>query len=145
MSHHLQSDQDALAITDAFNGFHDGFIHSLTLRSHDRFTADGPDATDIAHHTSGDFDIEVDFAHYNYGGRLQPIERIVTAVFQGVRDVRLDLTGHTPEQWPITVVEFPLSDGLFEFRITRSRLEANDWVTSTRTWFRFLTAAFTEG
>jgi len=144
VDYELKTPPDAAAIVETFNGFHDGFIRSLALRSQDRFTADGPEATDIAHHTSGGFDIDVEFAHYNYGGRLQPIDRIVRAVFREVRDINLDLTGHTPEQWPITVVEFPPSDDLFGFHITRSRLDGAEWVTSLQTWFRFGAATFTE-
>ncbi|MGI9648473.1 MAG: hypothetical protein ACR2OI_08145 [Acidimicrobiia bacterium] len=144
MSHQLQTPQDAHDIVEQFNAFHDGFIQSVTIRSHDHFTADGPEATDIAHHTSGAFDVEVEFAHYNYGGRLQPIDRRIRAVFADVQDLHLDLTGHTQEQWPIINVGFPPAETGFEFRIMRSRMVDGSWAHTRQTWFRFATAAFTE-
>lgn len=97
---------DIASIDGYFNGFHDGFVRSVLLRSHDRFVALGPSVTDIGHETTGRFDAVVEFAHYNYAAGTQPAGSVVRATFDGVRDFQLDLREILPEEWPINVVEF---------------------------------------
>lgn len=102
---YLKTEADSRRILDRFNGFHDGFIHKLLLRSHDAFTKEGPEVTDIAHQLSGRFDVRIDIAHYNYGQGTQPHDQIVRCFFRNVQDFYLDLRGSKPYEWPINNVE----------------------------------------
>jgi len=70
-----------------FNGFHDGFMQRLVITSRDMI------AEDLSQSCTGVFDVDIDFAHYNYaatGRPLQPHTRRVCARFEGVRAPRCD-------------------------------------------------------
>jgi hypothetical protein len=56
----LKTAEEAAAILEYFNGFHDGFIKRLTLNSFDYFESRGVQAC------SGRLDLELVIAHYNY-------------------------------------------------------------------------------
>ena len=114
MVHHLRTQEDSQHILDFFNGFHDGFIHKLVLRSHDVFTKDGPEITDIAHQLTGRFDVRIDIAHYNYGQRTQPHDRIVRCFFRNVRDFHFDLRSTKSFEWPLKNVELTAGDRVLE-------------------------------
>ena len=152
MTRYLRTDGDVASIDGYFNGFHDGFLQSLLLRSHDRFVAYGPSVTEIGHKTTGRFDAVVEFAHYNYAAGTQPAGRVVRAIFEEVRDFHLDLREVRPEEWPIKVVEFrPVategsteSAPRFALDIVWSRLVDGEWSTRQATLFTFGAAAFEE-
>ena len=135
---------DAAAITEYFNGFHDGFIRSLAIRSRDRFTVYGPAVTDIGHQTTGAFDVDVEFAHYNYAAGSQPADRIVEAVFSDVAAIRLELDRIKAEEWPLTVVEFPQLDARFALDVTWGLWDGVTWSTQQYRLFTFATARFRE-
>jgi hypothetical protein len=85
----VTSEAEATATLDYFNGFHDGFMKRIVIVSRDEMT-DDPGQT-----CSGVFDVEIDFAHYNYqahGRPLQPHTQIVRGTFEGVQDVALELS-----------------------------------------------------
>ena len=105
MTWQVNSPDDVQTVLDYFNGFHDGFIHKLILRSYDRFDRQGPEITDIAHHVTGCFDMRLDLAHYNYGQGTQPHDRIVRGFFKNIQDFHLDLRGRKSYEWPIKNVE----------------------------------------
>lgn len=84
----IESVHQARAALEYFNGFHDGFARRIALTSQDRMEEDGSQTA------SGVFDVEIDFAHYNYarGGRpLQPPGQLVRGTFRAVQDIFLDL------------------------------------------------------
>jgi hypothetical protein len=84
----IQTAEEATAALEFFNALHDGFMKRIVITSRDEMT-DDPGQT-----CSGVFDVEIDFAHYNYrahGVPLQPHTRIIRASFEGVQDVSLDL------------------------------------------------------
>jgi hypothetical protein len=84
MRYDVGSVVEAETALDYFNGFHDGFILELTLRSHDRFQARG------VHEVSGRLDLRILFAHYNYRDGEPPADQLVDAHFLEVRDVAAD-------------------------------------------------------
>jgi hypothetical protein len=82
------SSEEVQAALEYFNGFHDGFMKRIVLVSQDRMEADGSQTV------GGRFDVEVDFAHYNYadGERpLHPASQLVRARFEDVQDIFCDL------------------------------------------------------
>lgn len=101
MRYEVGTAAEAEAALRYFNGFHDGFIRELTLRSHDRFEARG------VHEMSGRLDLDILFAHYNYRDGEPPADQLVDARFLEVRDV---------------VADFPLTHG--EWAIIDLRIEA---------------------
>jgi hypothetical protein len=84
MRYLLETAVEAEAALRYFNHFHDGFIRNLILRSHDRFEARG------VHVMSGQLDLEILFAHYNYRDGEPPADQLVAASFLEVRDVIAD-------------------------------------------------------
>ena len=65
----------------------DGFIRELRLVSHDWFADRG------VQRLTGDFDLEILFAHYNYGQGEPPPDRLVSAQFAQVKELELRVTG----------------------------------------------------
>jgi hypothetical protein len=83
----LSSVQEAATVLDHFNGFHDGLIRRLVVESKDRINKD------LSQTCSGVFEVEMDFAHYNYPAAVDPFHRydqIVRATFRNVQDVFCD-------------------------------------------------------
>ena len=91
----VASAEQARTVAEYFNGFHDGFIRRLALVSHDTF-----ESRDV-HVTTGLLDLEILFAHSNYGDGRPPFDQLVAARFTRVRDLRIAFTGR-PTDWPIT-------------------------------------------
>ena len=145
----LRTAADAVAIEERFNGFHDGFVASIELRSRDRFVEE---AGSVGHELSGRFDLRLEIAHYNYGGGLQPLSRRVVVIAEDVRDFALDLNGVTPESWPLVAVEFvPVGTAeqpRFAVEVLRSHLEGppgeQRWVTARERWCTIAGASFKE-
>ncbi|MEN8144649.1 MAG: hypothetical protein ABFS14_06810 [Gemmatimonadota bacterium] len=84
----VSSPEETAAALETFNGFHDGFMKRIAIFSQDRIE---PDRSQTC---SGVFDVEIDFAHYNYesaGSPLQEHDRVVRARFERVQDLYLDL------------------------------------------------------
>jgi len=102
---YLKTEEDSRRIVDRFNGFHDGFIHKLILRSRDAFEQEGTEVTDIVHQLTGRFDVRLDIAHYNYDQGLQPHDRIVRCFFKNVQDFCLDLRSRKSYEWLIKNME----------------------------------------
>jgi len=90
----IESVEQARDVIERFNGFHDGFIERLSLRSHDYFPERG------VHTTTGLLDLEITFAHYNYDAGAPPPDRRIDASFTKVRDLTVRFTG-APTDWPI--------------------------------------------
>ncbi len=84
---HVSSVEEAAAAFDYFNGFHDGFMKRIDIASRDEIDQDhGQSCTGL-------FDVEIDFAHYNYAdgdAPFHPHDQIVQAVFGGVQDIFCD-------------------------------------------------------
>jgi len=56
----VSSDATAAKALDYFNGFHDGFMKRIMFTSQDQIERD------LSQACTGVFDVEIDFAHYNY-------------------------------------------------------------------------------
>jgi len=83
----VSSAEEAVRVLDYFNGFHDGFMQRIVIESHDEIHSD------LSQSCTGLFDVEVDFAHYNYqqgDGPFHPYNHIVHAVFRNVQDLFCD-------------------------------------------------------
>lgn len=148
MKRTLDSTDSAAAIDAYFNGFHDGFLRSLTLRSGDRFVAEGPSVTEIGHEVTGEFSVEMEIAHYNYDRGRQRHDRVVRARFVEVADFHLDLRPVKAVEWPITALEFhpaPDEPGRFRVVLLLGRYENNEWSTRQLDLFSFSRAEFEEG
>jgi hypothetical protein len=86
----VSSGETAARALDYFNEFHDGFMKRIVFESHDRIDEDRSQCC------TGVFDVEIDFAHYNYAEGAEPFhphDQIVRAVFRNVRDILVDLRG----------------------------------------------------
>jgi hypothetical protein len=94
MKQEVSTEEQAAAAVEYFNGFHDGFICRLTLRSHDTFEDRD------THVTTGALDLEIVFAHSNYREGSPPFHQTVEARFTSVRDLQMNFTG-APTDWPI--------------------------------------------
>jgi hypothetical protein len=138
--------EDAARVIEHFNAFHDGFIHEVSLRSRDRFSSEGPDPWDVGHNVTGAFDAVIDFAHYNYGGRIQPLDRIVQVRFVEVADFRLDLRGVKPEDWPIQYVAIEAAtrarpsggeEACLRLHVTWSHFDGDAWGSRSAELFTF--------
>jgi hypothetical protein len=75
MHYIVVSAEQAAAVVEYFNGFHDGFIRRLSLISHDTFEDRD------THLTTGLLDLEVLFAHSNYHDGRPPFDQLVHARF----------------------------------------------------------------
>ncbi|MBI2485598.1 MAG: hypothetical protein HYW01_01280 [Deltaproteobacteria bacterium] len=82
-----------------FNGFYDGFVKRVELLPHDRFEETGPWYFERGHLCTGQFDVVIDIAHYNYGQGDQPSNRLVSCHFQDFKDFCLDLRGNESYEW----------------------------------------------
>ncbi len=84
---HVSTPEETVAAIESFNGFHDG--HEA-----DRDHIARHDEPDYGQTCSGEFDVEIDFAHYNYESGETPLQahdRLVRARFQRVQYLYLDL------------------------------------------------------
>jgi hypothetical protein len=83
----ISSEATAAQALDHFNGFHDGFIKRMVVKSEDQI------GEDLGQTCTGLFEVEIDFAHYNYGQAAEPFHshrQIVRAEFRAVRDILAD-------------------------------------------------------
>ncbi|MGQ0603499.1 MAG: hypothetical protein ACT4QE_17605 [Anaerolineales bacterium] len=148
MIYQIETIQQARETLEYFNYFHDGFIKKLTLVSHDEFEADGSQVC------TGTFDVEIEFAHYNYTKSQVPHNQIVAARFVDTCGFWLDLTKMSFE-WSIQSFEIEvaernrvLSDGTepcFLVKLVRDVLDASrNWQKQESNLFTFKRAIFSE-
>jgi hypothetical protein len=86
----VSSGEAAARALDYFNGFHDGFMKRIVFESQDRI------GEDRSQSCTGVFDVQIDFAHYNYAEAAEPFHshnQIVHAEFRNVQDILLNLRG----------------------------------------------------
>jgi hypothetical protein len=137
--------EEAEALLEYFNGFHDGFIKQLTLISHDYFEDRGIQVC------SGRLDLELAIAHYNYRDGEPPADQVVHAHFAHVRHLHADMPGNAAE-WTIINVHFQhgtrMTNGIeepcFYARFLQSRLDEGRWVLYQALDFSFREAEFRE-
>ena len=83
----ISSVDEATKVLDYFNGFHDGFMKRINIISSDEIDEDhGQSCTGL-------FEVEIDFAHYNYqagDAPFHPHNQIVHARFSKVQDIFCD-------------------------------------------------------
>lgn len=80
----VSSAEEAAVAFDYFNGFHDGFMKRIDITSRDAIDEDHGQSC------SGLFDVDIEFAHYNYAdgeAPFHPHNQIVHAVFLDVQDI----------------------------------------------------------
>jgi hypothetical protein len=141
----LTTPEEAAAILEYFNGFHDGFIKQLTLRSYDYFERRGVQAC------SGRLDLELVIAHYNYRSGEPPADQVVHARFSHVRHLHADMPGEAAE-WTIMNVHFDsgvrptirTEEPCFYARLLQNRLDQGKWIHYEALGFSFLEAEFYE-
>jgi hypothetical protein len=137
--------EQAEAVLEYFNGFHDGFIRRLTLVSYDYFEARGVQAC------SGRLDLELEIAHYNYRNGEPPADQVVHACFKHVRHLHADMPGNAAE-WSLANVHFELGtrptirteEPCFYARFMQNRLDSGEWVIYAALGFSFREARFGE-
>ena len=130
---------EANATLDYFNGFHDGFIKTLSIISHDVFEERGVQAS------SARLDLEIVFAHYNYQQDTRPADQLVTARFYEVMNLALDFSGRLHE-WSVYEVFIAeanraLEDGRKEPCLQATLLQSR--LTDNREWQRHEDLTFT--
>jgi hypothetical protein len=141
----LKTPEEAAAILEYFNGFHDGFIKQLTLSSYDYFERRGVQAC------SGRLDLEVVIAHYNYRDGEPTADQLVHASFTHVRTLQVDMPGKVAE-WTIMNVHFErgvrpsdlAEEPCFYARLLQNRLDDGRWVHYQALGFSFQEAEFYE-
>jgi hypothetical protein len=137
--------EEARAVLEYFNGFHDGFIKRLTLISYDYFEARGVQAC------SGRLDLELAIAHYNYREGEPQADQVVQARFAHVRHLHADMPGNAAE-WSLINVHFDrgtrlrerVEEPCFYARFLQSRLDSDRWVLYQPLDFSFREAEFSE-
>jgi hypothetical protein len=138
MRYEVGTTAEAEAALGYFNGFHDGFIRELTLRSHDRFEARG------VHRMSGRLDLDIVFAHYNYRDGEPPADQLVAAHFREVRDVVADFPLLHGE-WAIVDVRIDAAPGdRLSASVLHHRLANGEWATCEGLRFSFSRAELRE-
>ena len=144
-NHVVATPEEAEAVLDYFNGFHDGFIKRLALISHDYFEARG---TQVC---SGWLDLELAIAHYNYRNGEPPADQVVHARFTHVRHLHADMPGNAAE-WSVGIVYFDrgirstavTEEPCFYARFLQNRLDEGKWVLHQALRFSFWEAEFRE-
>jgi hypothetical protein len=141
----VTTSEEAEAVLEYFNGFHDGFIKRLTLVSYDYFEARGVQVC------SGRLDLELEIAHYNYRSGEPPADQVVHARFTHVRHLHADMPGNAAE-WSLANVHFergtrPMAgteEPCFHARFLQNRLDEGEWVLHEALSFSFREAEFRE-
>lgn len=141
----MTTPEEAAAILEYFNGFHDGFIKQLTLSSYDYFERRGVQAC------SGRLDLELVIAHYNYREGEPPADQLVHARFKQVRDLQVEMPGKAAE---CTIMNVYFERGVrtsdlaeepcFYARLLQNRLDEDRWVHYRALGFSFQEADFDE-
>ncbi len=137
--------EQAEAVLEYFNGFHDGFIRRLTLLSYDCFGARGVQVC------SGRLDLELEIAHYNYRTGEPPANQVVQARFTHVRHLSADMPDNAAE-WTIANAHFErgtrpatvTDEPCFHARFLQNRLDGGEWVLHGALGFSFREADFRE-
>ena len=135
--------ETAQAVLEYFNGFHDGFMKRIVIRSQDRIDED------LSQTCTGLFDVEIEFAHYNYaaeGAPFHPHDQIIRGQFRDVRDIRLTLTEEFLGNTIISLRMEPTEDGRLELHLGRHAYVAGERRYDFREspLFSFTSADFTE-
>ncbi len=147
MEHTITNDKQAQAVLNYFNGFHDGFIKQLALKSQDKFEERGVQLC------SGNLDLEITFAHYNYEADRRPYDQVIKARFFQVRDLSIDFSGKSYE-WSILDLSISQTERAAETdrqvrcmqaTLTQNRLHnRKEWQPHTDLAFTFQYAEFSE-
>jgi hypothetical protein len=146
MIRRLKTIEDAESILDYFNGFHDGFIKQLILKSTDEFK-------DWGHQLcTGNLCLEIIFAHYNYAAGERPHTQLIAVEFRQVKELSIDFSGQAHE-WSILNVwvtestrtrEDGSSEPCFKVVFLQNRLDNNEWKSSEDLAFTFAESVFRE-
>ena len=134
----MRTGEEAVAATDFFNAFHDGFIKNLQVISDDEFEDIG------VHAVTGPLTLVIEFAHYNYDSGRTPAGRRIDARFQGVRRLDLSFSGSETD-WPITAFELDEDEsGKLGARLLQARFADGDYETVTAMTFVCESASYRE-
>jgi len=145
MNRVVATPEQAEAVLEYFNGFHDGFIKRLALTSYDYFEQRGVQVC------SGRLDLELEIAHYNYRSGEPPTDQVVHARFTHVRQLRADMPGNAAE-WTIANVHFErgtrpgtvTDEPCFHARFLQNRLDGGEWILDQVLGFSFREGDFRE-
>ncbi len=97
MQYHVRAVEEGRVALEYFNAFHDGFVKSLSIQSHDVFERRGVQTC------LGLLDVELLIAHYNYQQDTRPHDQLIRATFHGVTDLAVLVSG-LPYEWSIKYV-----------------------------------------
>ena len=103
----IESEQAAAEILEYFNAFHDGFIKRIIIESQDLFSERlKGDFMSRSQTVTGEFNLKIDIAHYNYGAGETPANRGVCLLFDDFSDFLLELKPGLNEDWIINEILF---------------------------------------
>lgn len=145
----LKTEDDAKKILEIFNSFHDGFIKTIRLQSYDRFN---PNKEQFC---TGNFNVYIDFAHYNYEEGKKPYNQIIHATFKRVGNFNCALEEIKNCDWTIYAINFEkakrivqedIYEQCFVFKLILGyfNVENNSWSNIEKKLFTFIEAKFQE-
>ena len=147
MTRIVTSSDEAKAVLDYYNGFHDGFIKRLSIISHDSFE-------ELHVQSSAQrLDLKITFGHHNYQRGNRPAGQLITAKFHAVMDISISFSGLLHE-WSIyelfiastcRTLEDHRSEPCLNALLLQSRLtEERRWLRHEDLLFTFSHAEFDE-
>ena len=139
MTRVVTSLDEATAVLDYFNGFHDGFIKKLSIYSHDSF--------EELHVQSASqrLDLKIIFAHHNYQNGSRPAGQVVTAQFHAVMGLSIVFSGLLYE-WSVYELFIGATNRILEDNRSEPCLSAvllQNRLTDNREWQRHADVTFT--
>ena len=92
-SSRVSSVEEAARALEYYNGFHDGFMKRIVIDSRDEIHAD------LGQSCTGVFDVEIDFAHYNYRKGAEPFLRTTRSFVPGSETSRISSATLAKDSW----------------------------------------------
>lgn len=146
MNFNIATEKEAKEVLKFFNYFHDSFIKSLMVVSHDEFQKDKSQIC------TGEFDLCLEFAHHNYKGEKTNYSQIIEVKCFDVTDFYFNLKEIKATDWTINEVKILANERKVEdamnaclsFMISMHYYIANQWHIRTNKFFDFRTAIFRE-
>ena len=103
----VDTPDDAAQILHYFHDFHDGFIKRISLESLDYFHEKTKgDVMSRSMTLTGEFQLKIDIAHYNYGAGEIPFNRGVCLLFDEFYDLDLKQMLGPEKDWMINEISF---------------------------------------
>lgn len=105
--HIIGNQEDALKFIKYYNAFHDGFIKRIYLESKDYFEEEKKEnILNKVKVITGEIDLRIDIAHYNYGAGEPPFNRVICVKFEEFEDLVIDISQPKQFEWDIIELKF---------------------------------------